>query len=295
MRCDLHVHTMHSGMCTVPLMRKICRESYNDPLEVYRTLKKRGMDLITVTDHDSIDAVEQLRAYPDFFLSEEVSCVTPDGTNLHVGVYDITDRDHVALQQRRADLPSLLAYAREHRLVCSVNHPFSSLTGPRATSDFRLFERSFAALETLNGQMLPWCNRASAALAARTGKISLAGSDAHTLASLGLTYTQVAGAHNKREFFDGLRQGQASVRGQHGSYCQLTGAVWSIGCKALSGNPWMLLLSPMLAAIPIATLANVLLDRLFVAGWEQRARAGEFTDSEAATGSSKTRTAEAHP
>src|SRR5437016_2517592 len=76
MKCDLHVHTHHSGMCTVPVMNRICRESYNDSLEVYETLKRRGMDLVTVTDHDSIDAVEPLRRYPDFFLSEEVSCTT---------------------------------------------------------------------------------------------------------------------------------------------------------------------------------------------------------------------------
>ena len=63
---------IHSGMCTVPVFNRICRESYNDPLEVYGILKRRGMDLVTITDHDSIGAAEQLRKFPDFFLSEEV-------------------------------------------------------------------------------------------------------------------------------------------------------------------------------------------------------------------------------
>src|SRR5260370_23512242 len=62
MRCDLHVHTIHSGMCTVPGLRRICRESYNDPLAVYEKLKRLGMDLVTIADHDSIDAVEALRS-----------------------------------------------------------------------------------------------------------------------------------------------------------------------------------------------------------------------------------------
>ena len=110
MKCDLHVHTRHSGMCTVPVMKRICRESYNDPREVYETLKRRGMGLITVTDHDSIDAVESLRRRPDFFLSEEVSCVMPGGTHLHMGVYGIDERDHLQLQRRRDDMPSLVAY-----------------------------------------------------------------------------------------------------------------------------------------------------------------------------------------
>jgi len=59
MKCDLHVHTVHSGMCTVPVFKRICRESYSDPDEVYATLKRRGMDLVTVTDHDSTDGVRE--------------------------------------------------------------------------------------------------------------------------------------------------------------------------------------------------------------------------------------------
>ena len=61
MRCDMHVHTRHSGMCTVPLIRAVCRESYNSPLAVYERLKSMGMHLVTVTDHDSIDACEALQ------------------------------------------------------------------------------------------------------------------------------------------------------------------------------------------------------------------------------------------
>src|SRR5271163_4942166 len=117
MKCDLHVHTHHSGMCTVPVMKRICRESYNDPIQVYETLKRRGMDLVTITDHDSIDAVEPLRRYPDFFLSEEVSCSTSSGTKLHMGVYDMQERHHIGLQRRRDDMPALLAYLEEQRLL----------------------------------------------------------------------------------------------------------------------------------------------------------------------------------
>src|ERR1700726_957381 len=99
MRCDLHVHTVHSGMCTVPVLSRVCRESYNEPLALYETLKRRGMDLVTVTDHDSIDAVESLRRRPDFFLSEEVTCITPSGMEIHVGALGIIDRDHIELQR----------------------------------------------------------------------------------------------------------------------------------------------------------------------------------------------------
>src|SRR5580700_11440188 len=162
MKCDLHVHTLHSGMCTVPVLDRVCRESYNDPQQVYETLKGRGMDLVTVTDHDSIDAVEPLRKHPDFFLSEEVSCSTSSGSQLHMGVYDIEERHHIGLQSRRHDMAALLAYLGEQRLLFSVNHVFSGLTGPRKDSDFDEFANRFPAVETLNGQMLSAANRHAA-------------------------------------------------------------------------------------------------------------------------------------
>src|SRR5260370_40694958 len=131
MKCDMHVHTRHSGMCTIPVLRKVCRESYNQPLEVYEKLKGLGMDLVTITDHDSIDAVENLRSRPDFFLSEEVTCLLPRGNQLHMGVYDITERDHIHLQRLRHDCESLLACLEAPDLFFSSNHACASLTTRR--------------------------------------------------------------------------------------------------------------------------------------------------------------------
>ena len=43
--------------------------------------------------------------------------------------------------------------------VRTVNHLYSSLTGPRAADDFAVFARDFHGVETVNGQMLKWSNR----------------------------------------------------------------------------------------------------------------------------------------
>ena len=103
MRCDLHVHTIHSGKCTVPGFSRICLESYNEPRALYEILKQRGMNIVTLTEHDSIGSAETLRRHADFFVSEEVTCKMPSGAEVHVGVYDITERQHVQIQQRRND------------------------------------------------------------------------------------------------------------------------------------------------------------------------------------------------
>src|SRR5713101_7541479 len=151
MRCDLHVHSFASGMFTAPGLNRFCRESYNEPAEVYERLKHLGMSIVTITDHDSIDAVEVLRRYPDFFLSEEVSVQMPSGTEMHLGVYGIAERDHAEIQQRRNDFISLLMYLMERKLFCSVNHVFSGLTGPRHEDDFHWFASHVPAFETRNG------------------------------------------------------------------------------------------------------------------------------------------------
>jgi len=269
MRCDLHVHTRHSGMCNIPVISRICRECYNDPLEVYDALKRRGMDLVTVTDHDSIDAAEHLRHYPDFFLSEEVTCTTPSGTEIHVGVYGIEERHHLDLQRRRNDVPSLTAYLREQRLFFSINHVFSSLTGARTNFDFDLFEEEFPAIETLNGH-IPQANNRSARRLARTWrKAAVGGSDAHTLGPLGLTYTHVPAASSIPEFLLGLRQGRGRPMGQAGDYLKLTRSVLEIGLALMHEKTWTAVMAPLLLLIPPITLGNYVCEFWFDQKWSR--------------------------
>ncbi len=153
MCCDLHVHSIASGRFNVPGLDRICRESYTDPAEVYERLKRMSMSIVTLTDHDSIEGAEALRRRPDFFLSEEVTVGMPSGTEMHMGVYGITERDHVEIQRRRNDFIALLMYLTERKLFFSANHVFSGLTGRRAEEDFQWFESYVPAFETRNGQM----------------------------------------------------------------------------------------------------------------------------------------------
>jgi predicted metal-dependent phosphoesterase TrpH len=116
MRCDLHVHSRHSGPATVPGLRHLVRECYAEPWEVRDAARERGMDLVTLTDHDSIEGALELAGLPDAFVSEEVTCTVPGGRELHLGVYDITEAQHEGLQARRRDLEALFAYAAEQRI-----------------------------------------------------------------------------------------------------------------------------------------------------------------------------------
>ena len=257
-------------MCNTPLFKHICRESYNDPEAVYETLKRRGMDLVTVTDHDSVDAVESLRGRPDFFLSEEVTCITPSGMEIHVGAFGIEDCDHIELQRRRNDVQALAAYLCERNIFFSINHVFSGLTGRRSELDFELFADLFPGIETLNGQIPAGNNAAAARLAREWRKSEIAGSDSHTLASLGLTYTEVPGSNDAETFLEGVRCGQARVHGASGGYWRLTRAILEIGLAMMGEKPWTIPFAPLLLGVPLVILGNQASELGFENKWSRR-------------------------
>jgi len=253
-----------------PGLSRICRESYNDPTEVYERLKHLGMSIVTITDHDSIDAVEALRRYPDFFLSEEVTVKMPSGTQMHLGVYGIGERDHAEIQRRRNDFIALLMYLTERKLFFSVNHVFSGLTGRRDEDDFRWFASYVPAFEARNGQMWARANAGAERLAKRLGKVGIAGSDSHTIAGVGRTYTEVAGARTAEEFLAGLRAGHGVICGTHGSYAKLTADVYRIIMAMLCDQPWTLPLMPLAAFVPAFTAAHWLNEIRFCRKWSAK-------------------------
>jgi predicted metal-dependent phosphoesterase TrpH len=282
-------------MCTIPILKSVCRESYSQPEEVYEKLKRSGMGLVTVTDHNSIGAADSLRRYPDFFLSEEVTCRMPSGTEVHLGVYDIDERQHLEIQGRRHDLPRLLAYLKEQRILFSLNHAFSSLTGRREPVDFEWFSGCFPLLEALNGHMLPKINRLASEMAEANIRGIMGGSDGHTLLSAGSAFTEIPGARNREEFLQGLRSGKGRVFGRPGSYWKLTRDVLWIALELIAEKPALALLTPLTMAIPVVTLVNCVQEVRFarryrqyatnrgIMGVDNRYRGGEFKSAEVAT------------
>jgi predicted metal-dependent phosphoesterase TrpH len=267
MRCDLHIHSIASGMCNTPGLSRVCRESYNDPEETYQRLKHRGMSIVTITDHDSIEAAEALRRHPDFFVSEEVTVTMPSGCEMHLGVYGVTERDHLEVQRRRKDFIALLMYLTERKLFFSVNHLFSGLTGRRDEDDYSWFASYVPAFETRNGQMWPQANADAEVLAKRLGKIGTAGSDAHTLAGVGLTYTEVSGVRTADEFLAGLRAGRGTIHGVHGSYAKLTADVYRIISSLFGEKPWIVPVAPITVLVPLITAGHWLNEIRFCRKW----------------------------
>jgi predicted metal-dependent phosphoesterase TrpH len=227
LRADLHVHSHHSRQNgNLPFLRS--RDCYSSPESVYRVAKARGMDLVTITDHDSIDGgLEFLDHHPDstdFILGEEVSCRFPNGDiEVHLGVYGTTERLHRELQPLRNNVFDVAAHLREADVFFALNHLLHFYRRQAPLGDYLRLLDEVSAIEIRNGTMLAEHNALIAAVvekwgpANRTGRphAHIGGSDAHTLRRIGRTWTE-APARTREEFLESLKQGRATAGGAHG-------------------------------------------------------------------------------
>jgi hypothetical protein len=256
------------------------------------------MDLVTLTDHDTIVGALEIAGLPGTFLSEEVSCTLPGGRLLHVGVFGITEAHHDVIARRRADAEALFAYLAEERIPAAINHPFSALTGSRATEDFHRALAGVDLVETLNGMMSAAVN-ARAARAGRSARRSgVGGSDAHTLNSVARAYTVVPGAASGGEFLDGLRKGLTLPRGHSGGYARLTADLVRLagdtcleaareclrGPRPMARLAGVVALLPVLPVLPLWSAALFLREQLFARRHEQNFVASRARRRPAASG-----------
>ena len=238
-KADLHCHSIHSKWKHLSHLAN-SRDSYNDPLVVYRTAKERGMDYVTISDHDSIDGCKALLdstgGLPDFFVSEEVETWFPETKQrIHVNVFGITEAQHDELQRLRPNIRDLARYVRQERILASVNHMFQNY---RMANHPRRYlgelSRMFHVFEVKNGSMSPSHNALVAdvmeLLRSRGGRISLVGgSDAHNLPPLARVYT-IAPGETVTEWLENVRSGECFAWGDEMGFAALLWAVYeSVG------------------------------------------------------------------
>ena len=224
LRADLHVHSWHSTQSGNLRFLK-SRDCYSRPEDVYRVAKARGMDVVTLTDHDTIaGCLELLDARPDgddVFISEEVSCRYPGADlEVHFGVYGTSERLHRELQPLRRNAFDVAAALREAGVFFSLNHLLHFYRGQVPLADYLRLAGEAPALETRNGTMLRAHNdlvaRVAAAGVAGRRFAAVGGSDAHTLRRIGRTWTEVPAAA-PAAFLEALAGGRSTAAGDHGS------------------------------------------------------------------------------
>ncbi|HVW27951.1 MAG TPA: glycosyltransferase [Polyangiaceae bacterium] len=140
-KVDFHLHSYASNVTDYYAANAFAiPESYSEPLALYRTLKARGMTIVTITDHNSIDGVKELldRGYDDVFISAEMTTTFPeDGCNIHVTVANMTEAQFAEIHRLRKNVYDLIAYVDQeiageasapggNRLAYFMTHPLMS-------------------------------------------------------------------------------------------------------------------------------------------------------------------------
>lgn len=222
MRADLHVHSRYTG--SRHYRRAGLLDAYAEPAEIYATARAAGMDLVTITDLNSIEGclrlLEEKREPPDFIVGEEVEASLPDSPlRVHLNVWGITATQHGEIARLRTNVGELAAYIRQQRIACSFNHFVGVLpvSLPAAVTYWRVL-MMFDALEVRNGHQGRHYNELVASIAvgevARRPSVGfVGGSDAHTLRRVGTTWTEATAA-TPVEFLEAIRKGRTAAGGR---------------------------------------------------------------------------------
>lgn len=234
MRVDLHVHSKYSTRPSQWFLQKIgCPESFSEPLEIYRIAQQRGMDLITITDHNRIDGALEIAHLPGTFLSEEITSYFPeDNCKVHVLAYHITAEQHEFIQKVRNNLYDLVGYLQRAHIIHALAHPFYSINDQLGIMHFEKLLLLFKNFE-LNGDCNPEANEClknilsnlkSEDIAELTAKHRIipgfaepwqknfvGGTDDHSSLNIARTYTEVLDADSPQSFLLGIENNKAKV------------------------------------------------------------------------------------
>lgn len=203
-RADLHVHTT----CSFDVLP--VRDLH--PESLYEKALKIGMDYITFTDHDTIEAYEILGWDREQLVpGVEMNVCDPEfaGHKLHINVFELDREEFFELREIAEiehDLKSFIKYLRRHKLPFIYNHPFwfEFHHEPNPSAVPRL-AKLFPVLE-YNMNELKQKNELTIALAERFGKGIAATTDTHS-GRLGKVYTLAKGDDFK-EFFRNIEKGK---------------------------------------------------------------------------------------
>jgi glycosyltransferase involved in cell wall biosynthesis/predicted metal-dependent phosphoesterase TrpH len=254
-RCDLHIHSRHSARSEEWLFRRFdFPDSYSDPKQLYDQLLRRGMDYVTITDHDSVDGCLEIAHLPETFISEQVTTYFPqDGCKLHILVWRISERQHRDIQTVRENIFELQRYLQDAQIAHAVAHPLYSVNGKLQAAHLEQLILLFKHFEGVNGlrdallselaqtlfkQLTPekidalaHRHRIMPTHAEPWRKILVGGSDDHGGQFAASAFTETPAANSAAQFLDFVRNGDCSACGKGGTPLILSHGFYNtVGC-----------------------------------------------------------------
>jgi len=243
-RVDMHCHSTASQLSRLGVQRSLgLPECATPPDEVYELARRRGMDFVTITDHDTIDGCLELADRPDCFVSEELTArFAGEPQAVHVLCYGITPGDHEWLQAHAGDVEACAAYLAENEIACALAHPFYNVAAPLTPRHRRRLTELFPVWEVRNGSRAAELNMPAAIYIETHGGTGIGGSDDHAGVDIGRTFTEAPAAATPEELLQHLREGRVGAGGEQGSAAKWAHAAMALATRALtlpgSGAPF---------------------------------------------------------
>jgi glycosyltransferase involved in cell wall biosynthesis/predicted metal-dependent phosphoesterase TrpH len=234
-RADLHVHSTASQVSRLGVQRALgLPECATPPDEVYQLAKRRGMDFVTITDHDTIAGAMQIADRPDVFISEELTVdFAGEAQQVHVLCYGITPDGHGRLLELARDVELTAAYLQEHEIACALAHPFYAVSAPLEARHRRRLAQLFPIWEVRNGSRAPELNLPASVYIDTHGGTGIGGTDDHAGVDVGRTWTEAPAAATPEEYLAHLRAGRVEAHGKQGSAAKWAHAATALAVRAL--------------------------------------------------------------
>src|ERR1700709_120329 len=234
-RVDMHCHSTASQLSRLGVQRSLgLPECATPPEEVYELAKRRGMDFVTITDHDTIAGVQQIAGRPDVFVSEELTAwFKGEPQAVHVLCYGITADDHEWLQTHADDVEQVAEYLHEHEIACALAHPFYAVEAPLTPPHRRRLAQLFPVWEVRNGARAKELNLPAFIYVETHGGTGVGGSDDHAGVDIGRTWTETPRAETPEEFLSHIRAGRAHAGGDQGSAAKWAHAAMALAVRSL--------------------------------------------------------------
>lgn len=237
-RADMHVHSTASALSKLGIQRSLqLPECATEPEEVYELARRRGMDFVTITDHDTIAGALRIAHLPGVFISEELTVwFRGEPQAVHVLCYGITPADHEWLQAHSGSVEECAEYLSDRGITAALAHPFYAVQAPLTPRHRRRLAQLFPIWETRNGSRAKELNLPAFVYIETHGGTAIGGTDDHAGIDIGRTFTETPRAGDPAEFLAHIRAGDAVAHGDQGGAAKWTHAAMALAIRALAGG-----------------------------------------------------------
>ncbi len=234
-RADLHCHSTASVLSKLGVQTSLgLPECATPPEDVLELATRRGMDFVTLTDHDTIAGALAIADDPRVFLSEELTAsFKGEPQQVHVLCLGITPEDHDWLQAHAGDVEVCAEYLHEQAITTALAHPFYAVAAPLTPRHRRRLAQLFPVWETRNGARAEELNAPAAIYVETRGGTGVGGSDDHAGVDIGRTWTTTPAAATPEAFLAHVRAGRAAPGGEQGSAAKWAHAAMGLATRAL--------------------------------------------------------------